>query len=83
MVATGRPCYCWRMVNHAGDARRDIAEAVRRALVEAALGAYEGAGLSGLCAEGRWEAAVSALRTLDLEGVVHHTGAGGDPGGAP
>jgi len=44
----------------------DTAEAVRRALVDAAVAAYEDAGLSGLCAEGRWEAAVDAMRSLDL-----------------
>jgi formiminotetrahydrofolate cyclodeaminase len=44
----------------------DRAEAVRRALIEAALVAHEDAGLSGLCAEGRWEAAIAAMRSLDL-----------------
>ena len=44
----------------------DTAEAVRRALFDAAVAAYEDAGLSGLCAEGRWEAAVDAMRSLDL-----------------
>jgi hypothetical protein len=43
-----------------------LAEAVRRRCIEAALEAYEAAGLSGLCAEGRWEAAVDAMRRLDL-----------------
>ena len=37
-----------------------LAEAVRKACIEAALAAYEDAGDSGLCAEGRWEAAMSA-----------------------
>jgi len=44
----------------------DTTEAVRRALFDAAVAAYEDAGLSGLCAEGRWEAAVDAMRSLDL-----------------
>lgn len=44
----------------------DTAEAVRRALLDAAAAAYEDAGLSGLCAEGRWEAAVDAMRSLEL-----------------
>jgi hypothetical protein len=43
-----------------------LAEAVRKACIEAALAAYEDAGISGLCAEGRWEAAISALQSLDL-----------------
>jgi hypothetical protein len=41
-------------------------ETVRQALIDAALAAYEDAALSGLCPEGRWEAAVGAMRTLDL-----------------
>jgi methenyltetrahydrofolate cyclohydrolase len=48
----------------------DTANAVRRALIDAALGAYEDAGLSGLCAEGRWEAAVDAMRSLDVSRVA-------------
>ena len=35
-----------------------LAEAVRQACIAAALWAYEDAGLSGLCQEGRWEYAV-------------------------
>jgi hypothetical protein len=41
-------------------------EAVRRACLAAALAAYEEAGVLGLCHEGRWEAAVSAMQSLDL-----------------
>jgi hypothetical protein len=47
-----------------------VAEAVRQACLEAALEAYEYAGISGLCAEGRWELAVQAIRTLDLQAVL-------------
>ena len=45
---------------------RQIAEAVRNACLQAALDAYEEAGFSGLCADGRWECAIEALRRLDL-----------------
>jgi len=48
----------------------DGAEALRRALLDAALAAYEDAGLSGLCAEGRWEAAIDAMRALDLSSLA-------------
>jgi hypothetical protein len=48
-----------------------IAEAVRAACLRAAEGAYEDAGMQGLCAEGRWEAAVGAVRALDLRGLAH------------
>lgn len=45
----------------------DLAHRTRAALLEAALRAHEDAGIRGVCAEGRWEAAVDALRSLDLE----------------
>jgi hypothetical protein len=44
----------------------DLAKRIRDACVEAVLEAYDDAGVQGLCAEGRWEATVGALRTLDL-----------------
>jgi hypothetical protein len=47
-----------------------IAEAVRRACLEAAQDAYEQAGISGLCAEGRWEVALDAIRQLDVVQLV-------------
>lgn len=46
-----------------------VAETVRKACIHAALAAYEDAGISGLCAEGRWEAAVSAMQSLDLRAL--------------
>jgi len=49
---------------------RKIAEATRRALVEVALQAYEEAGLSGLCTEGRWEVAIGAIRDFDVGPVI-------------
>lgn len=53
------------------DADLQLAEAVRRACLESALAAWEDAGLSGLCGEGRWEAAVGAIRRLDVSGIVN------------
>ncbi|HEX8822823.1 MAG TPA: DUF3565 domain-containing protein [Archangium sp.] len=49
---------------------RAVAEAVREALRAAAVQAYEEGGLSGLCAEGRWELAVDALGATDLTPVI-------------
>jgi hypothetical protein len=49
---------------------RETAEAVRQACIAAALAAYEEAGVLGLCAEGRWEAAISALQSLDLQSIT-------------
>jgi hypothetical protein len=42
-----------------------LVEAVRRRCLETAVAAYEDAGLQGLCADGRWEAAIGAMRSLD------------------
>lgn len=47
-----------------------FAETVRHACLCAALKAYEDAGISGLCGEGRWELAVQAIRRLDLRPLV-------------
>ena len=45
-------------------------ERVRAACLEAALAAYEDAGIRGLCTEGQWEAALAAIRDVDLSGVL-------------
>jgi hypothetical protein len=47
-----------------------IAEAVRAACERAAISAYEDAGIRGLCEEGRWEAAVGALQSIDLRKLI-------------
>ncbi|MGC1274536.1 MAG: hypothetical protein WBC44_12595 [Planctomycetaceae bacterium] len=52
------------------DADLRLAEQVRTACLAAALDAYEDAGLRGLCAEGRWECAIDALRALPLNDLV-------------
>ena len=56
------------------DNPKHLAEAVRAACAEAALAAYEDAGFSGLCAEGRWECAVEAIRHLDVTDLVQQYG---------
>lgn len=43
-----------------------LAEAVREACLQAAIQAYENAGISGLCHEGRWELALQEIRSLEL-----------------
>ena len=48
------------------DIHMQMAEAVRQACIAAALHAYDDAGVSGLCHEGRWEYAVDAMRRLPL-----------------
>jgi hypothetical protein len=47
-----------------------VLETVRAACLNAALAAYEDAGIRGLCADGRWEAALAAIRHVDLSGVL-------------
>lgn len=47
-----------------------LAEHVRAACLQAALDAYEDAGLRGLCAEGRWECAIDAVRSLPLVPIL-------------
>lgn len=47
-----------------------MAKAVQTACMEAAIRAYEDAGLSGLCHEGRWECAIDAIRSVDLRPLV-------------
>ena len=44
----------------------DLVKRIRETCIQAALQAYEDAGILGLCEEGRWEAAVDALRTVEL-----------------
>ncbi len=53
------------------ESQQRLAEAVRDACRKAAREAYENAGISGLCEEGRWECAISAIRALDLEAVIN------------
>ena len=47
-----------------------VAETVRAACLDVARVAYEDAGIRGLCADGRWEAALTAIRELDLSGAL-------------
>jgi hypothetical protein len=52
------------------DPLRRTAEAVRAACLQAALDGYERAGLSGLCEEGRWEMALDAIQSLDVNALL-------------
>lgn len=49
---------------------QQLAEAVRAACIKAALAAYEEGGVLGLCAEGRWEYAISAMQQLNMAEVL-------------
>ena len=48
----------------------DLAKRIRQACLEAIIQAYDDGGIQGLCAEGRWELAVGALRTVDLTALL-------------
>ena len=48
----------------------EVFEAIRAACLDAACKAYEDAGISGLCGEGRWEMAIPAIRNLDVQAVL-------------
>ena len=62
-------------MSHRTDTSSVVAETVRAACLNVARLAYEDAGIRGLCADGRWEAALTAIRRLDLS-VVLDLGAG-------
>jgi hypothetical protein len=57
-------------MGHRTDTAAVVAETVRAACLDAARQAYEDAGMRGLCGDGRWEAALSAIRHLDLSSVL-------------
>lgn len=60
------------MTRHApADDARVLAEAVRQACLDAAREALQTAAFSGLCREGAEEAALDAIRALDLEKTLH------------
>lgn len=50
--------------------QQQLAETVRTAFIKTALETYEEGGVLGLCAEGRWEYAISALQQLDLDALI-------------
>ena len=56
-------------MEHRTDTDSIAAESVRAACLDAAMQAYEDAGIRGLCGDGRWEAALAAIRQLDLSGA--------------
>ncbi len=52
------------------DERRQLAEQVRQICLETMQRAYEDARIQGLCAEGAFETAVSAVAMLDLQALI-------------
>ena len=55
-------------------ASRELAAAVQQACLRTAQNAYEQARMDGLCHEGAWESAVSAMQRLDPAEIVRDVG---------
>lgn len=53
----------------------ELAGRVRTACVLAALDGYERAQIAGLCQEGAWEAAIDAIRMVDLRAILQQEAA--------
>lgn len=53
--------------------KMEMAESIRQACIEAAKDGFRDASMSGLCADGAMEAAVSAIQTLDLEKLIQNS----------
>ena len=49
---------------------QQLIKEIRATCIKAALDAYEEGGVLGLCAEGRWEYAISALQQVDLTALI-------------
>jgi ATP-dependent 26S proteasome regulatory subunit len=56
--------------NKSNQQKMKMAEDIRQACIDAAKEGFRDASMSGLCAEGAMEAAISAIQTLDLEQLI-------------
>lgn len=66
------------------DPQHELAERIRQALIQTAQDAHEDAGIRGLCCEGAWEAAINALRRVDLAPILaSHSPASHSPATPP
>ena len=63
------------MNNATDEERLQLAASVRDACVAEALEAWEQAGMSGLCAEGRWDLVIDRLRSTDAETLLRRVSA--------
>ena len=64
------------------DQHYELAREVQAKCIQAALSAYESASVSGLCSEGAFEAAISAMRMLDVDSLVEQRRNAGALGGS-
>ena len=52
---------------------RILAEEIRTKCIEAAKDGFKEASMSGLCADGAMEAAISAMQSIDLDRLIKET----------
>ncbi|MCX6047856.1 MAG: acetyltransferase [Chloroflexi bacterium] len=52
---------------------QQVAERIRQICIAAAMDGYETAASDGLCHEGAWEAAISAMQTVELVTLLQTT----------
>lgn len=71
----GQPLNCVRCDELGQKVAKETVTACQKALIEA----YESGGMSGLCAEGRWELAIGALQTLELDKIAQKALKGSAP----
>jgi len=57
-------------MNESEQSKRQLAEKVRQACVQAAITGFEQARMDGLCEEGAVETAVSAIQNLNLDQLL-------------
>jgi hypothetical protein len=48
-----------------------VAEDLRNIFIKTAVEKYEDASIAGLCAEGAWEAAIDAVKNLNLNEILN------------
>lgn len=63
--------------------QKELVHRVRDECIQTALSAYENASISGLCGEGAFEAAISALRMMNVDDLVERHGSRDDPETSP
>lgn len=66
------------MQNQTDEQQRQLARRVHEACLRVVTEQYEQAASDGLCAEGAWEVAVTALRALNLEPIIAQQGPAGE-----
>lgn len=53
------------------ESKHRLAQLVRDACLSTAITHFEDARVDGLCCEGAWEAAIEAIRAMNVEGLIN------------